>query len=136
MVARWGILWKPLDFSLKNDLKLLRAITRLHNFCMENSIQRGEAHLRQVSADLVPKSISEFLGNPCAGDSFGERLQNEHFVTAPTARNTTVVHVDNDVHSVISGDDSRRQAILLHVTALNLQRPLNLRARASDLTTL
>lgn len=37
-VARWGILWKPMRFSLKNIMKILHALCRLHNFCINQSI--------------------------------------------------------------------------------------------------
>lgn len=132
MVARWGVLWKPLEFSLKNDLKLLRAIIRLHNFCMDNSIRRGEENSRQVDRTMILNTIA--FAPPSDDDAFGERLQDENFETAPPPRNPSAVHVDRNLNSIDSGDDSRRQSILLTITALNLQRPANLRIRASDLT--
>ena len=29
---RWGILWRPLSFSLKNNIQIIDACLRLHNF--------------------------------------------------------------------------------------------------------
>lgn len=35
MVARWGILWKPLAFDLHRNTRIICAIMKLHNFCID-----------------------------------------------------------------------------------------------------
>lgn len=35
LVGRWGIFWRPLRVQLKNQPKLIYAISKLHNFCID-----------------------------------------------------------------------------------------------------
>lgn len=37
-IGRWGILWKPLRFNLKNTIKILETLCRLHNFAINRGI--------------------------------------------------------------------------------------------------
>jgi len=33
LVRRWGILWRPLEFSFKDNIRILNVLFRLHNIC-------------------------------------------------------------------------------------------------------
>lgn len=130
LVARWGVLWRHLEFSLDNDLKLIQGLMRLHNFCMENSIRRGEEKRRQVALAMVDTSIN--LGEPTDADPHGERLADDMFATAATGSDETANIVRPDLSVLRSGDESRRRPALLRVAALGLKRPPVTRVRASD----
>lgn len=36
MFARWGILWRPLRFSLAQNVRVVQLAMVLHNFCIDN----------------------------------------------------------------------------------------------------
>lgn len=57
MMARWGILWKPLCFSLARNVRVIQLAMVLHNFCVENQDTRSddlmsESEFAQVQAYL------------------------------------------------------------------------------------
>ena len=38
LVARWGISWHPLRFSLRTNVRIVEAAIKLHNFCIDPEI--------------------------------------------------------------------------------------------------
>ena len=38
---RWGIFWRPLQFSLQNNIQVIDAAMRLHNFLIDYKMQNG-----------------------------------------------------------------------------------------------
>ena len=48
LVARWGVLWRALRASLKNNILVVRTVVRLHNFC----IDEGDNHIGAVKDPL------------------------------------------------------------------------------------
>ena len=45
LVARWGILWRPLKFHIDEVLPIISCTMRLHNFCIDND---GIAYVKQA----------------------------------------------------------------------------------------
>lgn len=68
MVKKWGILTRPLEIKVRNVKRLIVAIGRLHNFCInerlafqqqgegeeEEGQERGAAHLEQT---FTPRNV-------------------------------------------------------------------------------
>ena len=61
LVRRWGILWRPISFSLKKVSKIIRVCAMLHNICVDrwkvnNPIKYGDKGQRWP--DDVPESMT------------------------------------------------------------------------------
>jgi hypothetical protein len=55
---RWGILWRPLQFSLARNIKVIDAALRLHNFIVS---RREEDEPLSVEFDGYAQESLEFL---------------------------------------------------------------------------
>jgi len=59
LVARWGILWKPLQFGLHRSTKVVDVALKLHNFC----IQENEACMSTSMSPAERRSnVETFAG--------------------------------------------------------------------------
>lgn len=47
-IQRWGIFWRPLQFSLKNAFAIIHACIRLHNFCVQRRLPAVVARNVQI----------------------------------------------------------------------------------------
>lgn len=56
---RWGILWRPLQFSLARNIKVIDAALRLHNFIV--SRREEDETLLSVEFDGYAQESLEFL---------------------------------------------------------------------------
>jgi|EP00979_Chaetoceros_neogracilis_P009196 hypothetical protein len=56
---RWGILWKPLRFKLKQNIQIIDACLRLHNFIVDYR----EAQKQPTALDELERTV---FGNDCA----------------------------------------------------------------------
>lgn len=126
MVARWGVLWSPLVYSLKHDVALIQTIIRLHNYCTENSIIRRQQHNRQVPVKCLVGCNIKF-GQDASLDQTGECIvdNDQEFATVMTPKDALdefkVVRSRTDI--VSAGVSLRREELLQQVTELSLQRP-------------
>ena len=55
---RWGILWRPLQFRLARNIKVIDAAVRLHNFIVS---RREDDENLSVEFDGYPQESLEFL---------------------------------------------------------------------------
>lgn len=63
LVRRWGVLWRPLEFSHERQPKLIMACALLHNFCMDNNGTRAEQISRDSRSHVLSAHQQE-LGYP------------------------------------------------------------------------
>lgn len=63
---RWGILWKPLGFSLKNNLKVIDACLRLHNFIVDfREAEKEVSPLEELERLVFDEDCRRFMAvNP------------------------------------------------------------------------
>ena len=40
-VRKWGILWRPLEYSVKDDILILMTCAKLHNFSIDHWMKAG-----------------------------------------------------------------------------------------------
>ena len=40
-VRKWGILWRPLEYSVKDNALILKVCAKLHNFSINNWMRTG-----------------------------------------------------------------------------------------------
>ena len=52
---RWGILWKPLAFTMKNNIQIIDACLRLHNFIVDFR----EDNRQQTAVEELDKVVFE-----------------------------------------------------------------------------
>ena len=134
LVARWGVLWRPLKFSFRNDIRLLQAIIRMHNFCTNISIEKKQQFNRQVPREAIGGDLK--LKTPSDFDVHGECIANPEFQTDPVTDTQVPVQVlrqDGKGMRVVSGTSARRDALVTLVMIKNVQRPTSSRVRlASD----
>lgn len=57
-IGRWGIFWQPLKYGVLDDIKIVHACSRLHNFCINRSVpiittHHNPAHLLPLIPLLV-----------------------------------------------------------------------------------
>merc|ERR1711982_33935 len=57
---RWGILWRPLQFSLKNNIHVIDACLRLHNFIIDF---RENEHTDTVERELFDEDCRRFMAD-------------------------------------------------------------------------
>ena len=75
---RWGILWKPLPFSLSRNVKVIDATMRMHNYIVERRL-RDQSGLEEGDVVAFRQETENFL------------IDNHHEVIG--------VVIDNDVTS-------------------------------------
>lgn len=79
MVNKWGILWQPMRFRLKNIFLAVDTVLRLHNFCINTDLKAGKAFkFRGLAKYGRPEDIQ--FGEKLNGvDPKGERLADVRF---------------------------------------------------------
>ena len=67
LVRRWGILWRPLRFSVRRNNALLLALCRLHNICMQrhSQDQREMCEVDINDEGIQPKSTAAVVKQHC-----------------------------------------------------------------------
>ena len=58
---RWGILWRPLRFSLKNNIKIIDACMRLHNFIVDFREAIFLSTMSPIDRDVFDEDCRRFL---------------------------------------------------------------------------
>ena len=120
MVARWGVLWSPLTFSLEMCINIVQAVVRMHNFCTDISIATSKRFQREAVAGMNVR-----FAEPSDNDVQGEALADARMINVPDT--------DDIVFSLeMSGTSQVRERILLLAFQLDVQRPENTRVRSSD----
>ncbi len=79
MVNKWGILWQPMRFKLKNIFLAVETVLRLHNFCINSDLKAGKAFkFRGLAKYGRPADIQ--YGEKLDGvDPNGERLADVRY---------------------------------------------------------
>ena len=52
-MARWGILWKPLRFSLSQNIRIANLAMMLHNFCIDSADGTTQDMMRQAESIAI-----------------------------------------------------------------------------------
>ena len=82
MVKKWGILSSPLKCKLQNIKRLIVAIARLHNFCIDERLEVISASLPSNGQAVYTPTDSQFhmrhtqLRAIAAEDQFSEMVTN------------------------------------------------------------
>ena len=82
MYTKWGILWKPLQFRLKNNVIVVDSICRLHNFLIDNE-DINNLHHRNTSdyidedmVDFLSKNDKDYIGIFCNDENISHTQKN------------------------------------------------------------
>lgn len=59
---RWGILWSPLKFSLRNNIKVIDACLMLHNFIVDHRESLGE-NVSSMERDVFDDDCRRFMAS-------------------------------------------------------------------------
>ncbi len=69
---RWGILWRPLKFSLAHNIKVVDACMRLHNFIVDYRLEHRETSaMDELEMSLFDDDCRRFLATETNVGSFG-----------------------------------------------------------------
>lgn len=63
MIARWGILWRPLRYSLSHNIRVVELAMCLHNFCVDHSDFSAEDLHTEESYITLQQYASQLLSN-------------------------------------------------------------------------
>ena len=102
LVARWGILWRPLRVRLKNQPSLIKCLCKLHNFCIDEKERApplsappgtppptAETHTEREFNTNVIKERSEWLTvyqfqrqveGPCLRNNLADMIREKNYV--------------------------------------------------------
>ncbi|KAL7545061.1 hypothetical protein ACHAWF_014107 [Thalassiosira exigua] len=121
---RWGILWRPLKFTLKHNINVIDACMRLHNFIVDyREATRVISDVEEIDRAIFDDDCRRYLANHPDMDEFGvfggeedDRLDengNQHIGGRPTK---------NEEESRKHGK-TVRQALCDQIAAKKLVRP-------------
>lgn len=69
---RWGILWRPLKFSLAHNIDVVDACLRLHNFIVDYRLEhRKSSAMEELEKSLFDDECRRFLASETNVGSFG-----------------------------------------------------------------
>lgn len=116
LVRRWGILWRPICYSLFKCARIARVCAMLHNICVDRWLLNNSS--RYENSKLVLPDVPEQIGvdDPMPGDDeILRRLLNDYAATVRTSSDNSlrmkladdiydagiVTHVDTEFHSMV-----------------------------------
>lgn len=91
LVARWGILWRPLRFNLENSAKIIVCCATLHNFCIDQRLELPDATHKTPKVDINGRLLDD-------------RYRINYDVTQPRIN---LINDNNSVERIISGSSVR-----------------------------
>ena len=62
--SRWGIFWSPLRFDLNQNLLVIDAALRLHNFIVQNDLNSGTRHTLSSTMEFDDEVLAFMAANP------------------------------------------------------------------------
>ena len=69
---RWGIFWRPLQYSLRRNIQIIDACMRLHNFIVDHRPSGGAATLDYIDRDVFDDECRRFFhANPADEGVYG-----------------------------------------------------------------
>jgi hypothetical protein len=123
LVAKWGILWRPLRFNMLHCNRIVHACVRLHNFLIDQGVA-GQQHALLYSEPYVNRSAP----SAADGDPHGEAIDDVRYRTAATAEQDQ----EPEERATSMAPSSIRSALFTQSVYKSLARPPASRRRASD----
>ena len=120
---RWGILWRPLKFSLKNNITVIDACLRLHNFIVDHREASAEQEYR-MERDVFDDDCRRFMATQTGvigpvgvhgGETDERRDANGNPLIGGRPRN-----VDREIMAV---GKTMRQGLSDYMSSQELNRP-------------
>jgi hypothetical protein len=97
LVAKWGVLWRPLNCPLRNQSHLVLCLCKLHNFCIDEKEPRvGAGNLTTEGLEVPSHAQVGDDGQLVLGSDWATTFQFQPSVDESDLRDQLKNHVRND----------------------------------------
>ena len=71
LVARWSILWRPLQFALRTNIRTVQIAILLHNYCIEKCDTNVDGLVNAGELDKITSFAKSLMVSSSSRNTFG-----------------------------------------------------------------